>query len=163
MKSDQASNSSSKNVWLRMTMGWLLIAASLAHLVAMNRLPANYFMAVHATGLLICLFGARQVLRRTNGWFRIVVSGLICGLVHGTWGFLHVLFPPPNAPPNYFRGMEGAIIEFVLFTLFTSVPAMFASAFAEVLALVVRILNTPKQSERIKTHAINTSMGNKRL
>jgi hypothetical protein len=124
-------SSSSNNRWLGRTIGLALGPLSLAMLVASNKAHGNYMVMAHIAALVICLAGALQLLSGARSWLRILGSGFICGLVHGTWGFLIVIFPPHDNVGYYFRGLEGGIIMFIMYGVFTGTLATLASGIFE--------------------------------
>jgi len=138
MKRSPSQTSSDNKSWKSTAMGVLLVVAGLVQLVACNGIDGNYLVYAHSIGLLICLCGSRQLLHRTNSWARIIGGGLIVGLVHGTWAFLFTSFPPAGAAPNYFRGTEGAVIMFVMWSLFTGFLATIAAGIFEAVSLIRR-------------------------
>jgi hypothetical protein len=111
----------------------LSIAAGLVLIFGVGNRFLELIVTIHFVGLLCCLLGARLLLRSVKYWDRILSCGFICGVIHGAWGFLFILFPPDGIPPNYIRGVEGGGIVFVMCGVFTGVCATFASAIIEVI------------------------------
>lgn len=136
MKSAQSPNR--ERLW--MIAASLSIAAGLILIFGVTRFFLELIVTIHITGLLCCLLGARLLLRGVKYWDRILSSGFICGLIHGAWGLSITLFPASGSPPNYFKGVEGAVIVFVMSFIFTGICATIASAVIEASTSFLRVL-----------------------